>query len=873
MSWIAGARARLKQLLGRAAAEERMDEEIRFHIEMETEKNIRAGAAPVEARRRALIAFGGVEHHREAVRDTWRPPWLQDLAADVRFALRWLRRTPGFAAVAVITIGVGIGATTTLFSVTHALLLRPLAVHEPERLYSIQEERTGRVQGGLEGIRVSHGRYEAYVKATAPVFENLAAHGAERFALRADGPAERVSGVLASGNYFQVLGVRPAHGRLFSGADEPVVVLSHRLWERRFAGDPAVVGRTAHVDGRPVTVVGVAERDFTGTTSGLLAEIWLPYRAATEQGESIWSDLWLTPLGRLRPEVDPRQAESLLPAIARNLEEGAAGAEVQGARLESVTGLPAGARSAVAAFLALLLGMATLVLLVAAANIAGMQLARAVRRRPEVAIRLAMGAGRGRLVRQFLTESVVLYLLGGAVGLAIAFWVAGLIGRIHLPIEAAILLDVTPDLRVLAFGMGLAAVVGIASGLLPAFRASRADLAPALKGGEARGSARAGRGRGAFVAAQIALSVVLLAIAALFARTLQGALRIDPGFDATGVVVAMIDLPATGYDEARGRTFQDQLVERVRAMGDVESAALALIPLLSGSSLGIQMAPAEDPERASGIGVNYVDPEYFRTLRMDLLRGRGFDEAAGASSAAVVVNETLARRFWSGEDPLGRVLRSGNVDFEVVGLVRDGLYVNFHEEPGPFAFFPRQETYASQATLHVRTRTPPHEMAERIRQEVMLLDPDVAVESAGPLTAMMAVGLLPQRIGAYLVGGFGLLGLLLAGVGVYGVLSHQVAERTRELGIRVALGASAPAVIGLVIRSAVLVAALGVGIGIVLAAMLGSLIEGMVFGVSAHDPATFVGVPLLLLAVALLASFFPVRRAVRADPAVALRQE
>lgn len=874
MSWMKGRRARLGSLLGRGRAETRMDEEFAFHIEQATEENVRAGMDPVEARRRALIAFGGVERHRESMRDTWRFIWLEDLAADVRFALRWLARSPGFALVAVLTIGLGVGATTALFSVTNALLLRPLPVAEPEGLFSIQEERTGYVMDGMEGMQVPQARYEAYVEAAQPLVAGLAGHSSDQFSLRADGPAQPASGVLVSGNYFQVLGVRPALGRLFSASDAPEVVLSYALWQRLFGGEPDVVGRLVHVDGRPLTVVGVAERGFTGTNVGLLAELWVPYRAATVEGESVWAGKWLVPVGRLREDVDPRQAAAMLPAIATRIDVDAEGAEVSGARLEPITGLPRSARPAVAGFLGLLVGMAVLVLCIAAANIGGMQLARAVRRRSEMGIRLAVGAGRGRLIRQLLTESLVLSLIGGAVGLLIAWGATVLVGRVSFPFDQAILLDVRPQPRVLVFGIALAAAAGIGFGLLPALRASRVDVGSMLKGGGGRGATRAGRGRGAFLTAQIALAVVLLSVAGLFARTLQSALGADPGFEPGGVVIASFNLSAHGYDEPRGRTFQDQLVERVRAMPGVEAVALARVPLLTGSNLSYTASPAEDLERKEGVGVNFVDPGYFRLMGIELLAGRGFPEHAAAAGAGVtVVNETLARRFWPGEPPIGKMLRRGGTELEVVGVARDGLYQAYTEQPRPFAFFPRQESYSPQGTLHVRTGTPAAEMVERIRQEVMSLDPDVSITGAGPLRSMMGMELLPQRIGAYLVGVFGLLGLVLAGVGVYGVLSYTVAERTRELGIRMALGASAPAVRRLVMRGVMLVALIGVSIGIGLSAMLGPLMKGLLFGISAHDPVTFLGVPLLLALVAVLASYFPVRRAVRADPVAALRQE
>lgn len=900
MSWWKGRRAWLRNLLARRAADARMDEEIAYHIERATEQNLRAGMSPAEARRQALLAFGGVEQYREAMRDGRRLVWLEDLLADARFALRWLRRSPGFAVAAILTIGLGVGATTALFSVVNAFLLRPLPVVQPDRLYTIQEQRTGHVVSGVEGMQVPRARYEAYVEATEHLFTGLAAHSMTVVALRVSNAAQPTGAVLVSGNYFDILGVRPAIGRLTVASDEPAVVLSHRLWRGWFGGDPEVLGRTVWVDGRPLTVAGVAQPGFTGTNIGLAADLWIPYLALTSAapGPVVGDDVsatgpgastspasavsagapapddpepWLAMFGRLRPGVDPRQAEAMLPAIARRVEADVRAAKVEGATLQQMTGLPPRARPLLAGFLGLLLGMATLVLLIAATNVGAMQLARAVGRRREVAVRLAIGAGRGRLIRQLLTESLVLYLFGGTVGVLLAWWATHLIGRIRIPVSQPILLQVAPDLRVFAFGLAISALAGIAAGLAPALRSSRPDLNSSLKDGAPGSGSRSGRGRGVFVAAQLALAVVLLAVAGLFTRTLQNALRLDPGFDPEDVVVVTFDLSGRGYDAERGRAFQAELIERIRAMPDVEAAALGQVLLLTGSSSATRVARAEDPDAPEQVLINGVDEEYFRTLRIPLLAGEGFQRAGGEASRVVVVNETLARRFWPDQNPLGKRLRRGDTEYEVIGVARDGLYLSYDEPAQAFAFFPLQ--YSPRTTLHVRTRSDPAAIIERIRHELMLMDPDVAIEDASPLTAALRFVLLPQRAAAFLIGFFGLIGLILAGIGIYGALSYHVAERTREIGIRMALGAGAGSVARLVIGRAAWLAAAGVAAGTLLAVALGRLIEGVVFGAGAHDPVTLLGGPLLLGGVAVLASFFPVRRALRADPVQALRQE
>lgn len=796
--------------------------------------------------------------------------WLQD----GRFALRTVKRSPGFVVVAVLTISLGVGATASLFSVANALLLRPLPVLQPDRLVRVQEQRSRIMSSGMEGPRMPQARYDALVEATDAVFTGLAAQNVRFLSLRADGPAVPAAIVLSSGNYFEVLGLRPVAGRFFTTVDEPVVVLGYRVWQQRFGGSADVIGRTVHVAGQPFTVAGVAPAGFGGTLGFLVADAWIPYGA---HGASAWPGLFVAPFGRLRPGVDAAAATAFVSAATVRIPpEEDLQAEVYGVELEPMTGMPATMAGAVRGFLGLLLATAFVVLLIGGANVSGMLLARAVGRRREMAVRLALGVGRARLVRQMLLEAVALFLIGGLGGLLVTIWATRLIGRLQLPVAEPVLLDAAPDERVLVFALAIALGTGLLFGLLPAWQTTRSDVAGALRDG-GRGSSRGGaRVRDVFVVSQLALSVLLLVAATLFLRTLQRSMSLDTGFDSERVLIATTNLGAHGYDEERGRLFADQLMERVRAHPGVESVGLATVALMTGENetFGAWRLVPDGPTLAAG--QNVVDAEYFETMRFEIVLGRGISPTDREGSArVVVVNETFSRRLWPGESPIGKVVLRGADPHEVVGVVRDGAYVQFGEELTPFVFLSAAQRYSDRQVLHVRHRrgVAAAGLIADIRAAVAALDADVAVQQAVPLTAAMEMLLFPQRFAAMLIGLFGLLGLLLAAIGVYGVLAHHVAQRDREFGIRIALGADAGRLLRMVLRRGVLLAAAGCAAGLAGAAALTQFLQAWLYGVSPLDPMAFLGVPLVLGAVALLASTLPARRTLRLDPMEVLRRE
>jgi len=802
---------------------------------------------------------------------------LGDVAQDLRFAIRGFRRHPGFALIAAFTIAVGIGATTAVLAIADSVLLRLPPVPDAGRLVSIWELRDQNAIESMEGRLLPYARYESYEEATRDVFDGLAAHAYADFSLRTDAGAVALDGFLTSPNYFDVLRAVPAAGRLYT-ENEPVVVLSERLWRSRFNADPGLIGRPVLIDSRPFTVVGIAPAGFTGTMVGFTGDAWIPARAYTEQTGSTGaafggSTRLVVPIGRLADGIDRAAAAERVAQAARLIPPEASYITVRGARLDGIA-WRGDLRTGVQTFILLLVGAAVLVLLIACANIAGMVLARSLGRRRELAVRLAMGAGRGRLVRQLLTESLLLFLAGGAGGVLLAIWGSRLLSRIQLPISATVDVDVTPDPVVLAIGFGLAALTGVLFGLGPALRTSRIDLTTSLKDGGIRGGS--GRSRAFFVTAQFALSVLLLVTCGLFVRSLRAGLDVDLGFDPQDVLVATIDLTAHGYDEQRGRAFEARLLEAVRAAPEVESAALARLVLLGGMAEGESVRAEEwDPAERGGLGSrsNVVDAEYFETMRVPLVAGRSFSRADGPGTPRVaVINERLAGELWPDESAVGHRIRTGGNVYDVIGVAQDGRYT-FVTEEHAFVFTSLAQFYSPLFAVHARTRGPAGDVRARIEQAVRELDPDVAVEDVRLMKDVVGLSLFPQRFASGMTGLFALIGVILATIGIYGVLALYVAQRTREFGIRMALGAGTGNVLALVVGRGLALAIVGSAVGLLLAAATTGLLRFLLFGVRPLDPFTFLVVPALMLVVAGLACAIPARRATRADPLVALRQE
>ncbi len=812
---------------------------------------------------------------------------------DLKFALRQLLKNPGFTTVAVLTLALGIGANTAIFSVVDQLLVRPLPVAEPGRLALLgQEYRRGSVEYDF-----NYPLFRDYQRENQ-VFSHLSATAVTSVGLGTGGATERHQALLVSGNYFSMLGVGAALGRTFAENegveldDAPVVVLSHGLWLRRFGGDPQVLGRPVTVNGKSYTVIGVAPREFTGTTRTATPDLYLPItmygqlvtdRPGGEHPLSTRYFTWHTIMGRLRDGVTPAAAGAAMRELAR--QANAAGLPNTSTNLTILPGAQGFTNDLRDARLPLnlLLGTAALVLLIACANLANLQLARATGRTREFAIRLALGAGRARLVRELLTESLLLALGGGVLGLLVALWLVDVLGRFR-PSGSEMQITTGLEPRVLLFAFGASVFTGILFGLMPALRASRPQLVPELKGGGGTTEARVGRWnlRSVLVVFQIALSLLVLASAGLCVRSLRSLQKVDPGFEPSKVVLMSFDLGLNNYTPPRAKEFYDLLLERVRALPGVEAAGLALVTPLSGWAPQTSIERAEDYQagpREHPVGeFNLVTSDYFRTLNLPFLRGRDFDATDASTSArSVIVNEAFVNRYWPGQDALGKRIfqhgPDGGIPTEVIGVVRTTASRALTDAPRPALYFPVAQRSEMALTLSVRTGLDPSVTLAVLGELVKSLDANVPVFKVRTLEQQKSGSLALQRMAATLLSGFGVLALALAALGIYGVLAYSVSRRTREIGVRMALGAQVTDVLGLVLRQGFVLSAVGLGLG--LAGAMGStrLLRGFLFGIQPLDPLTFGAVSALLIGVVFLACWIPARRAARVDPMVALRSE
>ncbi|HET9985917.1 MAG TPA: ABC transporter permease [Longimicrobiales bacterium] len=820
---------------------------------------------------------------------------MESLFREVRFALRALVKRPGFTAVAVLTLGLGLGANLSIFSLVDAVLLRPpAAVRAPERLVSVW---TSDFSGPRYGAS-SYPDYEAIAAAT-DAFAGVAASSPRPLSLAGAASSERIFGEMVSGNYFDVLGVRPALGRFFlpeeagAAGGHPVVVLGWGLWQRAFGGARDVIGRTVRLSGVPLTVVGVAPPGFRGSVRGLALEVWVPFsadRTLLDFGPDERGNRGLFVTARMRPGVTVAEAQARLDLLARQLHSAypqewtdvKSQPRVLTAVPERLSRVPPMARGPVVGFMALLMAVVGIVLLIACANVANLLLARATGRQREVAIRLALGATRRRLVRQLLVESLLLALGGGALGVLIARWTTALLAGFHPPIDIPLALDLRVDGAVLGFGLLLAVATAVAFGLAPALRATRPDLVPALKdeGPTVRAAGRRFGLRNLLVVGQVAGSLVLLVAGSLFLRTLRQATHIDAGFDPENLLLVAFDLSTERYDAARAADFYDRLEERVGALPGVRAVSLAeRVPLgLNFARRGLviegyEKQPGEDMEQA----FNVVGANYFRTMGTRLVRGRAIDarDREGAP-LAVVVNESFARRFWPGADPLGKRIGWEGPEgrmAEVVGVARDGKYRSLAEEPRPYFYIAAAQAGLRDLTLHARTAGDPRALVPAVRAAVRELAPGLPIANLTTLREQVAVSLLPQRLAAAVLGVLGALALLLAVVGLHGVVAYAVSLRTRELGIRVALGARPADIRRMVVLDGMRLFTIGAALGLGLALATSRLLRGFLLGGDGADPVAFLVPPLLLAAVALLAAYLPARRATRVDPVEALRSQ
>ncbi len=805
---------------------------------------------------------------------------------DLRLALRRFGQNPGFTLIAVITLTLGIGANTAIFSLINAVLVRPLPVARGSEIVSLNQR-----QGADVFPSLSYPNYRD-MRDRNSTLSGLVGYRTLPVSLGLPGASQRIWGYLVTGNYFDVLGVGAVRGRMLHSEDDlkpgghPVAVLSYSGWQKRFGGDPGVVGRTVKFNGRDFTLLGVAPRGFFGTEMWYEPEIFFPMMMQKElEGGSGYLERRGVQntfvAGRLNPNVTMAQAEANLNSIAAQLAKEYP--QVDGGMKMVLT--PPGLagnyiRGAVTGFALALFGISSMVLLVACVNLTSLLLARAADRKKETAIRLALGAERMRLIRQLLTENLVVALAGGMGGALAAQWISDALGEWRPPVDIPLSIHITPDWRVFLFTLLVSVLTTLLFGLAPALQATRTDLVPALKNEAATEKLRSLHLRDYIVALQVALSTLLLVCSVLVVTSLRRALDAPIGYNPTGVATVSFDLNMQGYDEARGREFDHRLLEKVRALPGVESAALAdWLPLaLNGSSdtMYVEGQPKPKPGDAPTSYSFSVSPDYFRTMQTRIVAGREFDARDKQSEPRVaIVNRAFVQQVLHGAPPLGKRITSGpnGKPIEIVGVAQDGKYFSLSEGRKPAVWSPLETSYSANAALVVRTRLPGREPLRMIEGVVRDLDPAMALYSTGTLVEQLDLPLFPARIAASTLGAFGLLAAILAATGIYGVMAYAVSRRTREIGIRMAIGASPQQVLRIVAMRALILIGSGTLLGLLGALAIGRLVAQILYGVEANDPATYATVFALMAGIAALASWIPARRAIRVDPVTALRTE
>ncbi|HEY3027290.1 MAG TPA: ABC transporter permease [Pyrinomonadaceae bacterium] len=806
------------------------------------------------------------------------------LLKDLRYGIRMLAKTPAFTIVAVLSLALGIGVNTTVFSLLDAVILRTLPVQHPEEIVDIATNEAG----GEPHTDFSYPLYAA-LRDHNEALSGMLAYSDTNFGLAAGDQTERIRGEYVSANYFSVLGVQPAIGSAFSAGDERPgaprgAVISDALWTRGLHRDPSVLQKPINLNGRTFSVVGVAPRGFSGLLRGMPTDVWvtLPQMGDFDSNARLMSNAnmsWLSLAGRLKPGTTIPQAQAQLTALLPGVSEEARASGKWGAVLTKAAG---GNNVYVAELtrpLTLLFIAVALILAIACANVASLLLARARTRGKEIGIRLALGASRRRIVRQLLTESLLLSLAGGALGLLMAFWTSELASNLRTRAAGELSLQVSPNARVLLFTLVVSVLTVLLFGVVPALRASRVDLVPILKDTTTTTPAfrRGPSLHSLLVVTQVTLSLILLAGAGLFLRSLWKLQSIDKGFSGDNVLAMSLSMGLQGYDEKRGAQFYSAALDNLSSTPGIQSVSLAsALPVsIGGSRMDLApntTKPAIDAKVA--IEIISVAPRFFETTGLPLLRGRDFRGIDRDTSAPViVVNETMAKTFWPNTDPLGQSFSDGHSAFEVVGIARDTKYRNLREAPRNTMYQPLAQSYRSSMNLLVRTAGDPARIAPLIQTQLHAIEPALTVFNIRTMYEHVGRSLYVERMESFLLVVFGLLALTLTAVGIYGVVAYSVAQRTREVGIRMALGAQKKDVLKLILVQGLSLVAWGTGLGLIGCYWLARLVSSQLYGVSPYDPVTLASVATLLVGVALLASYMPARRATKVDPLVALRYE
>jgi predicted permease len=877
---------RLTGLVRRGSLERDLDDELQFHLQLETAENVRKGMPPAEARTSALRHFGGVAQVKETYRDTHGLPAVQLLWQDVRFGFRMMRRSPAISLLVILCLTLGIGANAAVFSWIEGILLRPfpLVAHQ-ERMMAMAG--TNRGVAGLDDLS-----WPDFVdlQKNCTLFDAFIVDKIMGVTLAVGERAQRARGSIVSANYFNALGVHPILGRGFEPGEDfgrnahPVTVIAYQMWQDRFRGDFGIIGKTQMLNGMPHTIVGVAPEGFYGTFVGWAMQFWVP-TSMQERFEPPSYKLedrgerWIEGFAMLKPGVTPAQAQAEISAVAKRLEaDYPATNRGYGIKLFPLWKTPFNNAGTLLPTLGIALAVVVFVLLIACANVSNLLLVRSFGRRHEMTVRLAVGAGRGRLVKQLLTEGTILSILSAAGGLVLAHWCRNLLALL-LPARGGVTMTLPGELdwRVLALSAGVCLVSTLLFGLAPAIQAGNIDLVSSLKADSAGvvGGRRRATVRSSLVVVQVALSFVLLVGAGLLLQSLRGIQNASPGFSARSVLTTGVDLRSAGYDAQRIKTFQDELIDRLQAIGGVQSAAFARTAPFSYGSYSSAVIAVDGyetaPDQQLTVDYNEVGPGYLVTMGIPVVSGREFTRADNETAPLVaVVNEAMAAQYWRGQDPVGRRLQVKGRSMQVVGVAKMSKYRSLRETPPPFFYVPLRQSVPGSA-LEVRTPLGPETMAKVLVREIHKLDANVAPGEVITMQEQIDRTTAVQRVAVTMLGVFGGLALFLAAIGLYGVMSYTVSQSRRELGLRMALGASAAHLMRGVMSQGMALTAAGLALGAVGALSLTRLIVGVLYKVSPRDPLAF-GVAFVVMAMAAgVACFLPAWRATRTDPVRALR--
>ena len=870
---------------GRRPAQE-FERELESHLAMLIEENLRRGMPPAEAERAARIRLGGLTQLKETNRELRGLPFIETFLQDARYAWRMLRKNPGFTAVAVLTLALGIGANTAIFSVVYAVLLKPLPYAHPEQLVTAFQANT---EEGVPEDGVSYPNFEEW-RAQNHVFSELAGITAHQLTLTGRGEPSVVDTSVVTPEHFALLDVKPLHGRVFFPAEgkqgaPPVVIISENLWRGTLGADPRILGSSIILDKRPFTVVGIMPAGFRSPFIETKQEVWIPLVQDPLFGS--WmarrAGHWLPVFGRLKPGVSIAQAQAEMDAISDRLAREFP-AENKGWTVRLVP-LQKEIVGDVRTALLVLLGAVGLVLLIACANIANLLLTRATSRSKEIAVRTALGAGRARIIRQLLSETAVLGLLGGIIGIALAYAGVQVLGSL-MPENLPRLNPIRVDNFVLAFALVLSAIASVAFGLVPAIFSANSNIQGSLRdgGGRSGESLNRRRARSFLAAAEISLAMVLLVAAGLLLRSFSKLTSVSPGFETHSIVKAEVSLPQFQYSTpAQWIVFSDKLLAQVQAQPGMQDTAVAVpLPIVNGKiNLGFDIVGAPPASAAESRLADYasVSPEYLRVMGIPLLAGRFFNQQDILSAPRVsVISKTFAQRYFPNQDPIGKRLNFGfppnpDVEREIVGIVGDVRDVSLGEAPGPMMYVPFAQAPFWGANLVVKSTLSTSAVAAAIRQEVQNIDRDLPVTDVAKLPDLIDASVSQQRFRTFLLGLFAAMALILAATGIFGVIAYSVACRTNEIGIRLALGASRSAILRMILRETLLLTLAGLLVGIPCALAASHFVGHLLFGVSANDPVTLAAVAFTLAAVAAFAGFLPARRAMRVDPVIALRHE